>query len=104
MKFTPPATGPEALAWVQEALTGRRYVVGTHFMDRLADRDIPWRAAWHAIHNARACAPYAPDRGAIAGGSCWRITGPDQEGTATSVGVEAFVDHLGRRALLVTVF
>jgi hypothetical protein len=37
------------------------------------------------------------------GGTNWRVTGPDSEGEELTIGVEAYQDHLGRRALLITV-
>ena len=48
--------------------------------------------------------PYVPENGQLTDGTAWRITGPDHEGDETSVGVETFVDHLGRRLLIITVF
>jgi len=38
------------------------------------------------------------------GGSQWRLQGVDLDGVELGVGVEAFLDHLGRRVLLLTVF
>ena len=39
-----------------------------------------------------------------AGGTCWRFSGVDLDGVDLVVGAEVFVDHLGRRVLLLTVF
>jgi len=71
---------------------------------RLRERNISERSIWYAIRNATTCIAYVPDRTPLAGGTCWRITGPDAEGEVTWVGVETFVDHLGRRLLVITVF
>jgi len=59
---------------------------------------------YDAIKNAKACVPYVPRNGQLTDGAAWRLTGPDHEGEETSVGVETFVDHLGRRLMIVTVF
>jgi hypothetical protein len=107
----PPPTGPptnptDALAWAQEAITSnpRRCIYDTHVYKRLRERRISERSIWYAIRNATSCIVYIPDRKPLACGTCWRITGPDAEGEVTSVGVETFVDHLGRRLLVITVF
>lgn len=94
----------EALAWAQEAMREKRYVVDPHFYKRLQDRNITWRSAWYAIQRATSCVPYEPERGPLAGGTSWRITGTDLSDETTTIGVETFVDHLGRRVLLITVF
>lgn len=101
-----PKTSAEALAWAQEAMTStpRRYLMDTHVYRRLSDRNITERSIWFAIKNATACITYVPDRGLLTDGTAWRITGPDHEGDETSVGVETFLDHLGRRLLIITVF
>src|SRR5262249_2360168 len=39
-----------------------------------------------------------PEDGPQAGGTSWRVWGPDFDGELTDVGVEAFADHLGLRA------
>lgn len=102
--MTPPTRPDEALAWAQEALREKRYVVDPHFYKRLQDRNITWRSAWYAIQRATVCVPYEPERGPLAGGTSWRITGTDLSDETTSIGVETFLDHLGRRVLLITVF
>jgi hypothetical protein len=102
----PPATPEEALAWAQEAMvsTPRRYLLDTHVYIRMRERNVSDRSIWYAIKNATQCEPYVPDRGQLTDGTAWRITGPDHEGEKTSVGVETFIDHLGRRLLIITVF
>jgi hypothetical protein len=101
---TLPTRPDEALAWAQEALREKRYVVDPHLYRRLQERNITWRSAWYAIQRATTCVPYAPERGSLAGGTSWRITGADLSDETVSVGVETFLDHLGRRVLLITVF
>lgn len=98
-----PTTATEALVWAQEAITAARYLTDPHFDRRCRQRNITLRDAQNAIRRALRCAPYA-DGTPLAGGTCWRIVGPDLDGEETTVGVEAFEDHLGRRVLLITVF
>jgi hypothetical protein len=102
----PPTDPTDALLWAQEAIASnpRRCLVDTHAYNRLRQRHISDRSLWAAIRNATSCVLYVPERGPLAGGTSWRITGPDDDGEATSVGVETFVDHLGRRLLVITVF
>jgi hypothetical protein len=38
------------------------------------------------------------------GGTCWRVTGPSLDEIATAIGVEVYVNHLGKRLVIVTVF
>jgi len=38
------------------------------------------------------------------GGTCWRVTGPSLDEITTSIGVEVYVDHLGKRLVIATVF
>ena len=85
-------------------MAARQYDIDPHFTRRLEQRRIPFRSVWYAIKNAVSCDPYVPERPPLRGGNSWRVAGPDHEGTMTSVGVETYVDHLGRRMLLVTVF
>lgn len=99
-----PTNAADALAWTQEAMNARRYIVDPHVHKRLQERNLTFRSIWYAIKNATTCEPYRPDRGALAGGTSWRVKGPDFEGEETSVGVETFEDHVGRRVILVTVF
>jgi hypothetical protein len=99
-----PKTAVEALQWVQEAITvvPARYIPSNHIFDQCSARNISIHDAKRAIKSATSCVPY--DGQPENDGTCWRITGPDFEGTETSVGVEAFLDHLGKRAILCTVF
>jgi hypothetical protein len=70
----------------------------------MRQRRITDRSIWATIRNATVCVPYVPERGPVTDGTSWRISGLDDEGAMTSVGVETFVDHLGRRLLIITVF
>lgn len=101
-----PKSPEEALAWAQAAMTSspRRYLIDTHVYIRLAQRQMTDRSIWYAIKNATTCSSYLPDRPLLTDGTSWRITGLDHEGVSTSVGVETFVDHLGNRLLIITVF
>lgn len=100
----PPSTSEDALAWAREALLAKRYIVDPHFQRRLEQRGITWRSAWYALQRATSCVAYVRDGGPLAGGTTWRITGTDLSDEAVTLGVETFVDHFGRRVLLVTVF
>jgi hypothetical protein len=106
MPTGPPTTPTAALSWAQEAIASnpRRCILDTHVYTRLRQRRISERSLWAAIRGATLCVPYIPERGPLAGGTSWRITGPDEDGEETSVGVETFIDHLGRRLLIITVF
>ena len=100
----PKVTAAEALAWIQEAMAQGRYVVEPHLYRRMEERSITLRDVKRVISKATPCVTYSPEDGSKAGGTSWRVTGSDLSGSPTSVGVEAFTDHLGRRALLITVF
>ncbi len=104
MKSEPPKTAAEALVWAQEAMIARRYIVDAHAYLRKHQRNITDRSVWYAIKNATDCKPYEPENGPLTDGTAWRIIGPDHEEEKTSVGVETFVDHLGRRLMIITVF
>jgi len=39
----------------------------------------------------------------LAGGTAWRVFGRDSDGDPAALGVEAFLDNLGRRILLITI-
>jgi hypothetical protein len=103
-KEVPPVTAAEALLWTKEAMLAARYLVDPHVRKRMAQRAILWRSLWYAIKNASVCLPYVPDEGPHLGGTSWRVIGPDHDGELLNVGVETFVDHLGRRVLLLTIF
>jgi hypothetical protein len=101
---SPPSTPKEALVWAKEALLAKRYIIDPHFQSRLGQRGIAWRSAWYAIQRATSCVAYVRDGGSLAGGTTWRIKGTDLSEEEVTLGVETFIDHLGRRLLLVTVF
>jgi hypothetical protein len=103
-KEVPPTTASEALVWAKEAMIAGRYLVDPHVRKRMVERAVEWRSIWYALKNAAVCLPYAPDGGGRLGGTSWRVIGPDHDGEDVTVGVETFVDHLGRRVLLLTVF
>ncbi len=101
-----PLTEADALSWAREAMTStpRRYIYDAHVYKRMRERNMTERSIFFAIRNATLCARYVPENGQLTDGTAWRITGPDHLGETTSVGVETFVDHLGRRLLIITVF
>jgi hypothetical protein len=98
-----PTTPAEALTWIQEAVAGGRYLVlEPHFSRRCQQRGVTLPDWKRAIRLARACVQYG-GRVATCGGTNWRVTGPDIEGDDLTIGVEAFRDQVGKRALLITV-
>jgi len=103
-KEVPPTAASDALVWAKEAMLAGLYLVDPHVRKRMLQRGIEWRSLWYAIRNAAICLPYAPEDGHRLGGTSWRVIGPDHNGDEITIGVETFVDHLGRRVLLLTVF
>ena len=101
LQNTGPTTAIDALAWAQEAIAASRYLTDPHFDRRC--RQLSEQPVLGQARRASHCAAYAGGT-PLAGGTCWRIVGPDLDGEETTVGVEAFEDHLGRRVLLITVF
>lgn len=100
-----PTTSTAALAWTQNALAnGRYYAHEPHFSKRCAQRSVTLRDVKLAVRRATSCEAYTPERGALYGGTTWRVIGPDAEGDLLSVGIECFEDHLGQKVLLMTVF
>jgi hypothetical protein len=78
-----------------------RYLLEKHFEDRCEERNFSIFDAKHLIANATRCEPYVTGTPRH-GGTCWRIVGPDIDGTLTGLGVELFRDHLGKVIAVVT--
>ena len=97
-----PTEAAEALRWIQEAVAHGRFITHPHIQERFVERRISLWELKQAVRAATSCAPY--QRKPTAGGTNWRVTGKTRDGETLAVGAEAFVDHLGRRALLITVF
>jgi hypothetical protein len=74
-----------------------------HARDRQRQRGVTAADMRSVIKNATDCEAY---REGIArfGGTCWRVTGPSLDEITTSIGVEVYVDHLGKRMVIATVF
>jgi hypothetical protein len=99
-----PVTAPEALLWIKDAMASGRYILDTHYLQKRArTRSIPLADVKCAIATATKCVEYK-GRQPQAGGTNWRVVGIDTDNDETTVGVEAFKDHLGRRIIVVTVF
>jgi hypothetical protein len=99
-----PSDAALALVWIRDAVAaGRYFAQEPHFSKRCRERGVQLDDWKHAIASAPACRPYA-DRAPTQGGSVWSVVGTDLDGDALTVSVEAFLDHLGQRALLITVF
>ncbi len=102
--ITPPTDPAEVLGWVKDALANGRHIIDEHYYKRCQQRRISPRAWRRVIQTASSCAPYVPEAGPLAGGTSWRIVGLDYSDEVTSIGVETYADHLGRRVLIITVF
>ena len=102
--MAPPPSPAEALGWARDAIASGLYVVDEHYFKRCRQRRISPRAWRRVIETASSCEPYAPEHGPLAGGTSWRIVGVDYADDETTVGVETYADHLGRRVLIITVF
>jgi hypothetical protein len=99
-----PVAAVEALAWIKDAMASGRYILDTHYVhERGRTRPVPLADLECAIGTATRCVEYK-GRLPRAGGTNWRVVGTDTDGDETTVGVEAFADHLGRRIIVVTVF
>ena len=97
-----PKTAADALAWIQDAVANSRYIVDPHFTDQAEARSFSVNDAKKIIATATACIPY-PDGPNLAGGTGWRVVGIALDGSSAKVGVEAYRDHLGRWAILITI-
>jgi hypothetical protein len=97
-------TKGDALRWIQDALLAGRYTATFHYLVERRDlRQIDMDDIHSAVARATSLVPYAvhPPRH---GGTCWRVMGPDADGTRTiGVGVEAYTDRRRRRVIIVTV-
>jgi hypothetical protein len=97
-----PKTSRDALAWVKEAMAAGRYIPDPHFEKRCRQRGYSIFDAKRIAVTATGCTPYA-DAAILAGGTAWRVLGRDSDGSPAALGVEAFLDNLGRRVLLITI-
>jgi hypothetical protein len=99
-----PVAAAEALVWIKDAMSSGRYILDTHYIQKRGRaRSVPLVDLKRAIATATKCVKYE-GRLPQAGGTNWRVVGTDTDGEETTVGVEAFEDHLGRRIIVVTVF
>ena len=98
-----PSTAVEALSWAREALGSGRYWVVDHARDRQLQRGVTAADMKSVIKNATDCEAYREGISRF-GGTCWRVTGPSLDEITTSIGVEVYVDHLGKRMVIATVF
>jgi hypothetical protein len=98
-----PKSEEEALAWIKEAVPAGRYVPAVHFQQRLIERHFDMFDVFSAVERATRLLAY--DREAVHGGTCWRLFGPDVDGTReVALGFEAFLDKKRRRVVLCTLF
>jgi hypothetical protein len=97
-----PQNSTEALPWIQEAVAKNRYILDQHFIDQADARSFSVHDAKKIIATATACIPY-PDGPNLAGGTGWRVVGIALDGSSAKVGVEAYKDHLGQWAILITI-
>jgi hypothetical protein len=97
-----PKTAQDALVWVKEAMAAGRYIPDPHFEKRCRQRRYSIFDAKRIAATATRCASYS-EATILAGGTAWRVVGTDSDGDPAALGVEAFVDNLGRRVLLITI-
>jgi hypothetical protein len=100
----PPTDPAECIGWVKEAVSNGRHIIDDHYYKRCQERGFSTRVWRRVLYTAISCTQYIPDKGPLAGGTSWRIIGLDFDGKEAAIGVETFVDHLGRRVLIITVF
>jgi hypothetical protein len=100
-----PSTAVEALSWAREALGSGRYWVVDHARDRQRQRGVTAADMKNIVKKAKEtdCEPYREGSPRF-GGTCWRVTGPSLDEITTSIGVEVYVDHLGKRMVIAIVF
>lgn len=101
---SPPTNPADAVGWVRDAVANGQHIVDEHYYKRCHQRRISPRAWRRVVETVISCASYSPENGPLAGGTSWRIVGLDYVDEETTIGVETFADHLGRRALIITVF
>ncbi|MFI5298266.1 MAG: hypothetical protein ACHREM_09230 [Polyangiales bacterium] len=97
-----PRTSADALVWIREAVATSRYLTDPHFEQQARKRRFDVHDAKKIIATATACEPYTgqPLR---ADGTSWRVTGKALDGSTAKLGVEAFLDHLGKRVIFITI-
>ena len=78
------------------------YIPDPHFEKRCRQRRFSVFDAKRIAATATTCAPYG-EAEILAGGTAWRVLGRDSDGDPAALGVEAFLDNLGRRVLLITI-
>lgn len=102
-KDAPPENPVDARKWIQEAVRSSRYRTTDHVSQRLAQRRLSMDDLLHAIAHPRMLEAY-PGM-ARHGGTCWRLFGPDLDHEQEiAVGIEAYLDDVGRWAVLCTIF
>jgi hypothetical protein len=97
-----PKTPQDALVWVKDATAEGRYIPDPHFEKRCRQRHFSVFDVKHIAATATTCVPYLEAK-ILAGGTAWRVFGRDSDGDPAALGVEAFLDNLGRRILLITI-
>jgi hypothetical protein len=102
--LVPPTDPADVVGWVNDAVQNGRHLIDGHYYKRCDQRGLPVQVWKRVLRTMASCASYTPERGPLAGGTSWRITGQDFEGEETAIGIETFADHLGRRAIIITVF
>jgi hypothetical protein len=102
-KEDPPGNPVDARKWIQEAIRNSCYTTKQHVFDRLNERGLSMDDLLHAIAHPRQVEFYTePPRH---GGTCWRLFGKDiTNSQEVGVGFEAYLDELGRWAVLCTIF
>jgi hypothetical protein len=85
-----PKSASIALKCAKEAITAGRFIPSVHFGRRLGERAIDMIDIHTAIDRSNRAEPYK-DGIPVNDGTCWRIIGPDCDGSRIiGVGIEVF--------------
>ena len=90
-----PQTPEDALACAKAAITAGRFIPALHFDKRLEERNVDMTDIHTAIDRSHQAEPYK-DGKPRAGGTCWRIIGPDCDGDGMiGIGIEVYKELNG---------
>jgi hypothetical protein len=90
---------------MRDAMAHSRYVPDPHFSKRCFERRVGMADVRRLLQDCTPESVSAYNEGVPrAGGTCWRFRGVDLDEMELVLGAEIFRDHLGRRAILLTVF
>lgn len=86
----PKSAAADALQRTKEAITTGQFITTRHFEERMDERSVDMFDVHTAIDRSERAEEYR-DGTPMNGGSCWRVFGPDADGTRTlGIGVEVY--------------